>query len=201
MSRFNINVHGLPLGDPHNPPGSSKVQNDPFTAAAVAASIMSAYSSYQQGQIQGKQLELKGRLEQTQFDRRAIQYQQKANQVLERLKQTNANLTAKGFAGGVDSFSGSTNIVRAANETAAGREFKIYLDDADAAIRAGDIALASNLAAAQQAKTAGKLDAATKLLMGGAQAGKGMPKSPGHTPGGLDMYGPIGGTADNPSYG
>ncbi len=114
---------------------------------------MSAYSSYQQGQIQGKQLELKGRLEQTQYDRRAIQYQQKANQVLERLKKTNATLTAKGFAGGVDPFSGSTDIVRAANETAAGREFKIYLDDADAAIRAGDIALASNLAAAQQAKT------------------------------------------------
>jgi hypothetical protein len=173
MSRFNINVHGLPLGDPHNPPGSSRVQNDPFTAAAVAASVMSAYSSYQQGQIQGKQLELKGRLEQTQYDRRAIQYQQKANQVLERLKKTNATLTAKGFAGGVDSFSGSTDIVRASNETSAGREFKIYLDDADAAIRAGDIALASNLAAAQQAKTSGKLDAATKLLMAGATAGKG----------------------------
>jgi len=82
-------------------------------------------------------------------------------------------LVRKFQAGGVDPFSGSTDIVRAANETAAGKEFKIYLDDADAAIRAGDIALASNLAAAQQAKTSGKLDAATKLLMAGATAGKG----------------------------
>ncbi len=134
MSRFDINVHGLPLGDPHNPPGSSKIQNDPFTAAAVAASVMSAYSSYQQGQIQGKQLELKGRLEQTQYDRRAIQYQQRANQTLEKLKRTQASLAATAYAGGVDPFSGSPDVVRAANDTSAGREFLIYMDDSAAAL-------------------------------------------------------------------
>jgi hypothetical protein len=173
MNRFDINVHGLPLGDPHNPPGSSRVQNDPFTAAAVAASVMSAYSSYQQGQIQGKQLELKGRLEQTQYDRRAIQYQQKANQTLEKLKRTQSNLAAKGYAGGIDPFSGSVDVVRAANETAAGREFMIYMDDSAAAFRAGDIAFESGMAAGAAARRAGKLDAATKLLMATATAGKG----------------------------
>lgn len=173
MNRFDINVHGLPLGDPHNPPGSSRIQNDPFTAAAVAASVMSAYSSYQQGQIQGKQLELKGRLEQTQYDRRAIQYQQKANQTLEKLKRTQSNLAAKGYAGGIDPFSGSVDVVRAANETAAGREFMIYMDDSAAAFRAGDLALESGMAAGAAARQAGKLDAATKLLMATATAGKG----------------------------
>ena len=201
MSRFDINVHGLPLGDPHNPPGSSRVQNDPFTAAAVAASVMSAYSSYQQGQIQGKQMELKGRLEQTQYDRRAIQYQQRANQTLEKLKRTQASLAATAYAGGVDPFSGSPDVVRAANDTSAGREFLIYMDDSAAAFRAGDIALASGMAAGAAARQAGKLDATTKLLMAGATAGKGMPKTPGATPGGLDMYGPIGGSSSNPWYG
>jgi hypothetical protein len=177
MNRFNINVHGLPLGDPHNPPGSSRVQNDPFTAAAVAASVMSAYSSYQQGQIQGKQLELKGRLEQTQYDRRAIQYQQKANQTLEKLKRTQSSLAAKAYAGGVDPFSGSPDVVRAANDTAAGREFVIYMDDSAAAFRAGDIALESGMAAGAAARQAGKLDAATKLLMATATAGKGVKPS------------------------
>jgi hypothetical protein len=134
---------------------------------------MSAYSSYQQGQIQGKQLELKGRLEQTQYDRRAIQYQQKANQTLEKLKRTQSNLAAKGYAGGIDPFSGSVDVVRAANDTAAGREFMIYMDDSAAAFRAGDIALESGMAAGAAARQAGKLDAATKLLMAGATAGKG----------------------------
>lgn len=172
MSRFDVLVSDLPLGDPYNPPGSSKIKNDPFTAAAVAASVLSAYSSYQQGQITGKQLELKGRLEETQYDRRAIQYQQKANQVLDRLKQTQASLAARAFAGGVDPFSGSPDVVRAANETAAGREFQIYMDDSAAAFRAGDIALESNIAAAKAARQAGKLDAATKLLGAAATTGK-----------------------------
>lgn len=173
MSRFDVLVSDLPLGDPYNTPGSSKIQNDPFTAAAVAATTLSAYSSYQQGQIQAKQLELRGQLEQTQFDRRAIQYQQKANETLRNLKRTQAALAARAFAGGVDPFSGSPDVVRAANETAAGREFQIYMADSDASFRAGDIAMESGMSAAAAARRAGTLDAGTKLLMAGATAGKG----------------------------
>jgi len=173
MSRFDVLVSDLPLGDPYNAPGSSKIQNDPFTAAAVAATTLSAYSSYQQGQIQAKQLELRGQLEQTQFDRRAIQYQQKANETLRNLKRTQAALAARAFAGGVDPFSGSPDVVRAANETAAGREFQIYMADSDASFRAGDIAMESGMAAAAAARRAGTLDAGTKLLMASATAGKG----------------------------
>lgn len=173
MSRFDVLVSDLPLGDPYNAPGSSKIQNDPFTAAAVAATTLSAYSSYQQGQIQAKQLELRGQLEQTQFDRRAIQYQQKANETLRNLKRTQAALAARAFAGGIDPFSGSPDVVRAANETAAGREFQIYMADSDASFRAGDIAMESGMAAAAAARRAGTLDAGTKLLMAGATAGKG----------------------------
>lgn len=173
MSRFDVLVSDLPLGDPYNAPGSSKIQNDPFTAAAVAATTLSAYSSYQQGQIQAKQLELRGQLEQTQFDRRAIQYQQKANETLRNLKRTQAALAARAFAGGVDPFSGSPDVVRAANETAAGREFQIYMADSDASFRAGDIAMESGMSAAAAARRAGTLDAGTKLLMAGATAGKG----------------------------
>ena len=173
MSRFDVLVNDLPLGDPHNAPGSSKIHNDPFTAAAVAATTLSAYSSYQQGQIQAKQLELRGRLEQTQFDRRAIQYQQKANETLKNLKRTQSALAARAFAGGIDPFSGSPDVVRAANETAAGREFQIYMADSDASFRAGDIAMESGIAAAKTSRRAGVLDAGSKLLMAGATAGKG----------------------------
>lgn len=172
-SRFDILVSGLPLGDPYNPPGSSKVQNDPFTAAAVAAATLSAFNSYQQGQTQAKQLELKGQLEQTQFDRRAIQYQQKANERLRELRKTQSALAARAFAGNVDPFSGSPDVVRAANETNAGREFQIYMDDSAAAFRAGDIAVAVGMASAKATRQAATFDAASKLLFAAGTAGKG----------------------------
>jgi hypothetical protein len=188
MSRWDIQVADIPLGDPHNAPGSSKVQNDPFTAAAVAAGLMSAYGSYQQGVAAKTQYNLQAKQATLEGERRAIQYQQRSNDLLRRLRATNAALAARAYAGGVDPFSGSPDIVRAANETSAGREYSVLLADADAALRGGALQAELYQQAGKTAYQQGKFNAATKLFQTAAMAGG---KSPGtQSPAPIDIAQP-----------
>lgn len=170
MSRWDVQVSDLPIGDPYNPPGSSKIQNDPITAAAVAASLMSAYGSYQAGVSAKSQYNLQAKQATIEGERKAIQYQQRSNDILRRLRSTNSALAARAYAGGLDAFSGSPDIVRAANETAAGREYSILLADSDAAMRAGKFQAEIYESAGQTAYRQGVFNATTKLVSGGASA-------------------------------
>lgn len=170
MSRWDVQVAGIPLGDPLNPPGSSKIQNDPITAAAVAASLMSAYGSYQQGVTAKAQYNLQAKQATIEGERKAVQYQQRSNDILRRLRSTNAALAARAYAGGVDPFGGSPDIVRAANDTAAGREYSTMLADADAAMRGGRFQAEVYTQAGQTAYRQGIFNATTKLVSAGTSA-------------------------------
>jgi len=148
-----------------------------FAVAAAAFQAVSAISSYQQGRaaesnykFQAESERIKAQIASTEGERKFIQYQQRANDVLRRRNATNATVAARAFAGGVDAFSGSPDIIAAMNNTAAGRDYAILLQDADAALRAGelqarlyDVSAAGMDAAGRQAKRKGTFDAFAKL--------------------------------------
>jgi hypothetical protein len=100
-------------------------------------SVVSAVGQIQAGQAQKRQYNLQAQQASIEGERKAIQYQQRSNDVLRRRVSANAALSARAYAGGVDPFSGSPDVVRAANDTAAGREYARLLEDADAAMRSG----------------------------------------------------------------
>jgi len=157
-----------------------------FAVAAAAFQAVSAISSYQQGRaaeanykFQAETERIKAQISSAEGERKFIQYQQRANDVLRRRNATNATLAARAFAGGVDAFSGSPDIVAAMNNTAAGRDYAILLQDADAALRAGelqarlyDVSASGMVAAGAQAKRTGTFNAIAKLGMAAGTYGE-----------------------------
>ncbi len=140
-------------------------------AVAIAATIASAIGSYQQGVSEKSRYNLQAKIATVEGERKAVQYQQRSNDILRRLKSTNSALAARAYAGGVDPFSGSPDIVRAANETSAGREYSILLADSAAALRGGEIQSQIYQQAGKAAYQQGIFNAAAKLGMAAAQMG------------------------------
>ena len=130
---------------------------------AAAVAVLGAYSTYESGQIQKQQYGLKAQQATVEGQRKAIQYEQRSNDVLRRRLEANAALSARAYAGGVDPFSGSPDIVRAANETKAGREYAMLLADADAAMRGGAIQAQLYESAGKAAARKATFDAVVKL--------------------------------------
>jgi len=130
---------------------------------AIATAVIGAYSSYESGQIQKQQYNLKAQQATVEGQRKAIQYEQRSNDVLRRRLEANATLIASGYAGGVDPFSGSPDVIRAVNDTKAGREFAILLADADAAMRGGAIQAQLYESAGKAAARKATFDAVVKL--------------------------------------
>lgn len=144
-------------------------------AVAVAAAVVGAIGSYQQGVSAKTQYNLQAKQATIEGERRSIQYQQRSNDMLRRLRATNAALAARAYAGGVDPFSGSPDIVRAANETAAGREYSTLLADADAALRGGRLQAELYQQAGKTAYQQGIFSAASKLGQAAYFAGQPAP--------------------------
>ena len=136
-----------------------------FAVVAAVASAVSAIGSYQMGQAQKAQYGIQAQMSTVEGQRKQIQYQQRANDLLRRRNATNAALAARAYAGGVDPFSGSPDIVRAANDTAAGREYSMLLADADAALRGGMLQAELYQQAGKMAARRGTFDAISKLGM------------------------------------
>jgi hypothetical protein len=146
-------------------------------AVAIAATVASAIGSYQQGVSEKARYNLQAKIATVEGERKAVQYQQRSNDILRRLRSTNSALAARAYAGGVDPFSGSPDIVRAANETSAGREYSILLADSSAALRGGEIQSQIYQQAGKTAYQQGIFNAAAKLGMAAAQ-GMGGKQSP-----------------------
>ena len=140
---------------------------------AITAAVVGAIGSYQQGQAQKAQYGIQAQMATVEGQRKQIQYQQRSNDVLRRRNAANAALAARASAGGVDPFSGSPDIVAAANNTAAGREYSMLLADADAAMRGGMLQAELYTQAGKMAARKGTFDAIAKLGMAAASMGGG----------------------------
>ena len=139
--------------------------------AGVATSAVSAYSAYEQGKAQQNQYKLQAKQTTIEGERRALQYTQRANDLLRRRQAVNASLAVRAYAGGVDPFSGSPDVIRAANDTALGRDYGVLLADADAALRGGAFQSSIYETAGETALRGGMFQAGTALLQGASQLG------------------------------
>ncbi len=130
---------------------------------AIASAVVSAVGSIQQGQSQNEMYKLKAQQAKLKAVRDALQYEQQANMLFERMLQTNATAAAKGFAGGVQGFSGSAKLIQERNKKVAGRDIQIMQDSSKAAIAFGSTQALMHKAAGETAQSSSYFDALGKL--------------------------------------
>jgi hypothetical protein len=135
----------------------------PFIAAG--ASVMSAVGSIRQGKQQATMYRMQAQQATLKANRDALQYEQQANSVLERVLQNNATAAAKGFAGGVSGFSGSAKLIQERSTKVAGKDVGVLQEGAKSALSFGEIQSNMLNEAAKDAITGSYFDAIGKLGM------------------------------------
>jgi hypothetical protein len=130
---------------------------------AVAMAVVSAIGSIQGGKAQRSNYQLQAAQTRVESERKAIQYEFQANQILQRVNTANASVVARGFAGGTQGFEGSAGLIQAVNTTKGGKEFMFALGSSDSVRRTGLIQSTLYESAGRTAERAGYFDAAGKL--------------------------------------
>ena len=133
----------------------------PYIAAGTQ--VASAFQSLSAGRMQADTYKLQAKQAQLKASRDALQYEQQANSVYERLLQTNATAAARGFAGGVQGFSGSAKLIQERNEKVAGRDINILDTGAKEAKSFGEVQASMLRSAADEAITGSYFDALSKI--------------------------------------
>ena len=169
FSRQDLKNFDGPIGDPFNGPAVNKhigqKYQDPVTATVIAVSLtaVSAAGSIEAGKARNKMYQMQAKQAEVESDRRAVQYELQANEILRRTNQANAAVVARGFAGGTQGFEGSAGLIQQVNNTRGGKEFMFALQNADMTKRSGLIQASLYEGAGQIAERAGYFDAAGKL--------------------------------------
>jgi hypothetical protein len=145
----------------------------PFIAAGAA--VMSAVGSIRQGKDQASMYRMQAQQATLKASRDALQYEQQANSVLERVLQNNATASAKGFAGGVSGFSGSAKLIQERSTKVAGKDVGVLQEGAKSALSFGEIQSNMLNEAAKDAITGSYFDAIGKLGMAAASYQSGRP--------------------------
>jgi hypothetical protein len=176
FSRQDIKNFDGPIGDPFNGPAVNKhigqKYQDPVTAIAITLTAVSAVGSIEAGKARNKMYQMQARQAEVESDRRAVQYELQANDILRRTNQANAAVVARGFAGGTQGFEGSAGLIQQVNNTRGGKEFMFALQNADTAQRGGLIQASLYRGAGQIAEQAGYFDAFGKLGSAGMSYAK-----------------------------
>jgi hypothetical protein len=186
FSRQDLKNFDGPIGDPFNGPAVNKhigqKYQDPVTATVIAVSLtaVSAAGSIKAGQDRNKMYQMQAKQAEVESDRRAVQYELQANEILRRTNQANAAVVARGFAGGTQGFEGSAGLIQQINNTRGGKEFMFALQNSDMTKRGGLIQASLYEGAGQIAEQAGYFDAAGKLGQAAFTYGKigGPPSTP-----------------------
>jgi hypothetical protein len=176
FSRQDLKNFDGPIGDPFNGPAVNKhigqKYQDPVTAIAITLQVVSAAGSIKAGQDRNKMYQMQAKQAEVESDRRAVQYELQANDILRRTNQANAAVVARGFAGGTQGFEGSAGLIQQVNNTRGGKEFMFALQNADMAQRGGLIQASLYRGAGQIAEQAGYFDAFGKLGSAGMSYAK-----------------------------
>lgn len=133
------------------------------SVVAIGSQLMSARGSVQTGTIQARGYNWQAAQALLKSKREALQYEQQANLSLERLLQNNAAAVARGFAGGVSGFSGSSKIIQERNEKLAGRDVQTFKEGARTALTFGAIEASMLQEAGEAAIEGSYFDAMSKI--------------------------------------
>lgn len=130
---------------------------------AAGSSVLSAFQSLQAGKQQSEMYKLQAQQAQLKASRDALQYEEQANTVFNRLLQVNATAAAKGYSSGVEGFSGSAKLTQERSETMAGKDITRLQEGAKSAKSFGDIQSSMLTQAADNAVSGSYFDAITKI--------------------------------------
>jgi len=141
-------------------------------ALSVASTAMSASQSMSQAKNQAAMYKLQAMQVQADSARKALAYEERANETLRKLNANNAATVARGFAGGIQGLEGSSKLMVSVNTREAGRDFSTDLSNAANALLSGNAQSEIYGNSADIATRGGILDAATKLATGGYELSK-----------------------------
>ena len=133
----------------------------------TASTLISAYQSYQQGLAQEAMYDVQALQVTAESERKALEYELRANDTLKLLRQRNAANLARGYGGGVVGLEGSSKLVETVNNREAGRDLMFDINNAKNAILQGQTQSEIYSTSADIARRSGILDAGSKLIMAG----------------------------------
>jgi hypothetical protein len=133
---------------------------------SAASSAFSALSSFSQGKSQQAMYNLQAAQTKADAERKALAYEQRANETLRKLNSNNAAVVARGYSGGILGFEGSSKLIATTNIREAGRDFQTDLSNAANVILAGGTQADIFGTAGKIAVRGGLFDAAGKLATG-----------------------------------
>lgn len=141
-------------------------------ALSVGSTLMSASQSMAQAKSQAAMYKLQAMQTEADAARKALAYEQRANETLRKLNTNNAATVARGYAGGIQGLEGSSKLITTINTREAGRDYATDLSNAANAILAGNAQADIYGNAADIATRGGLLDAAAKLTTGAYEVSK-----------------------------
>ena len=133
----------------------------------TASTLISAYQSYQQGLAQEAMYDVQALQATAESERKALEYELRANDTLRSLRQRNAANLARGYGGGVVGLEGSSKLVETVNNREAGRDLMFDISNAKNALLQGNTQSEIYSTSADVARKSGILDAGAKLAMAG----------------------------------
>lgn len=133
----------------------------------TASTLLSAYQSYQQGRAQEAMYDVQALQATAESERKALEYELRANDTLRALRQRNAANIARGYGGGVVGLEGSSKLVETVNNREAGRDLMFDISNTKNAILQGQTQSEIYSTSADMARQSGILDAGAKLAMAG----------------------------------
>lgn len=133
----------------------------PYVSAASSA--FSAFSSFSQGKSQQALYNLQAMQAEAESKRKALEYEQRANETLRKVTAANAANATKRYAGGVLGLEGSAKLIETMNLREAGRDFMTDISNASNFLMSGSIQGDIFRAAGKTAARGGLFDAAGKL--------------------------------------
>jgi hypothetical protein len=104
--------------------------------------------------------------------RKALAYEERANETLRKLNANNAATVARGYAGGIQGLEGSSKLITSINTRDAGKEYTTDLSNAANALLSGNAQSEIYGSSADIATRGGILDAATKIATGAYEVSK-----------------------------
>lgn len=132
-------------------------------ALLAASTAFSAYQSVQQARNQQAMYDLQAKQAEAEGERRALQYEQRANDTLRNLNRSISANIASRFAGGVSGLDGSAKLIDTVSTREAARDIMFDVSNAKNAILGGQTQADIYDVSGSIAKNSGLLDAGVKL--------------------------------------
>ena len=132
-------------------------------ALSVASTAMSASQSMSQAKNQAAMYRLQAMQVQADSARKALAYEERANETLRKVTAANASNAARRYAGGVLGLEGSAKLVETVNLKEAGRDYMTDISNASNALMSGSTQADIFGTSGEIALRSGAFDAASKL--------------------------------------